>query len=79
MWNNRLSRADVDGLIQVFDADFRKNFPAVTRWFVTLSKQPNFLAVVGDFELCKVARKYQRENSFLFRGKLHLPSCSIHS
>ncbi|KAF9952855.1 Elongation factor 1-gamma [Modicella reniformis] len=42
----------------VFDAEFRKLFPAVTRWFTTIVNQPNFKAVAGDLPLCETALKY---------------------
>lgn len=38
---------------QVFDPEFRKQFPSVERYFVTLARQPKFSAVVGsDVQLC---------------------------
>ena len=38
---------------QVFDPEFRKQFPSVERYFVTLARQPKFAAAVGsDVQLC---------------------------
>ena len=38
---------------QVFDPEFRKQFPSVERYFTTLARQPKFAAVVGsDVQLC---------------------------
>ncbi|KAF9976466.1 Elongation factor 1-gamma [Actinomortierella ambigua] len=42
----------------VFDAEFRKTIPAVTRWFTTIINQPNWKAVAGDFAMCETAAKY---------------------
>ncbi|KAG0201324.1 Elongation factor 1-gamma [Mortierella sp. GBA30] len=46
------------GFKVVFDASFRKDYPALTRWFTTIVNQPNFKAVAGDFTLCETALKY---------------------
>ncbi|KAF9962286.1 hypothetical protein BGZ72_008421 [Mortierella alpina] len=46
------------GFKLVFDATFRKEIPAVTRWFTTVVNQPNFKAVAGDFTLCETALKF---------------------
>lgn len=35
----------------VFDPNFRKPFPNVTRWFTTLVNQPNFAKIVGEVTL----------------------------
>jgi len=35
-----------------FDGNQRKGFPCVTRWFMTLAAQPEFVAVIGDVLLC---------------------------
>jgi len=42
----------------LFDAERRKQFPNLTRWFVTIINQPNVKAVVGDFKLCTEALKF---------------------
>jgi hypothetical protein len=43
---------------QVFDPEFRKQFPSVERYFTTLARQPQFAAVVGsDVQLCSEAPK----------------------
>ncbi|KAG0301469.1 hypothetical protein BGZ98_008331 [Dissophora globulifera] len=46
------------GFKVAFDAEFRKEFPAVTRWFTTIVNQTNFKAVAGDFVFCETAIKY---------------------
>ncbi|KAG0379723.1 Elongation factor 1-gamma [Mortierella sp. AD032] len=46
------------GFKMVFDADFRKEFPAVTRWFTTIVNQPHFKAVAGETVLCEVQAKF---------------------
>merc|ERR1711934_303603 len=40
----------------VFDAEFRKPFPNVFRWFATCVNQPEFLAVFGEVTLCTKAQ-----------------------
>eukprot|EP00941_MAST-03F_sp_MAST-3F-sp1_P004720 g4720.t1 len=39
----------------VFDFNFRKQFPCVTRWFLTCTAQPEFRAVLSDVVLCSEA------------------------
>lgn len=39
----------------VLDATERSKYVNLTRWFVTLSAQPEFVAVIGEFELCSEA------------------------
>ncbi|KAG0308921.1 Elongation factor 1-gamma [Linnemannia gamsii] len=46
------------GYKMVFDAPFRKEFPAVTRWFTTIVNQPNFKAVAGEVALCETQAKF---------------------
>ncbi|KAF9422049.1 hypothetical protein BGZ94_008684 [Podila epigama] len=46
------------GFKLVFDATFRKEFPAVTRWFTTIVNQANFKAVAGDFTFCETPLKF---------------------
>jgi hypothetical protein len=38
----------------------REEFPAVTRYFVTLAHQPQFTAVTGDVTLAAEEQKYVR-------------------
>ena len=45
-------------MLQVFDESFAKQFPAVTRWFMTLVHQPQFSKVIGDVEIPKQPMKY---------------------
>ncbi|KAG0048681.1 Elongation factor 1-gamma 1 [Gryganskiella cystojenkinii] len=42
----------------VFDAPFRKEFPAVTRWFTTIINQPKFKHAAGAFTFCETALKF---------------------
>lgn len=37
---------------KVFDENYRKGFPNVTRWFVNMVSQPNFLKVQNEVVLC---------------------------
>ncbi|KAG0280975.1 Elongation factor 1-gamma [Linnemannia exigua] len=46
------------GYKMVFDAPFRKEFPAVTRWFTTIVNQPHFKAVAGETVLCETQAKF---------------------
>ena len=39
----------------VFDAQFRKPYQNVNRWFTTVVNQPNVAAVVGSVQLCEKA------------------------
>lgn len=39
----------------VLDATERSKYINLTRWFVTLAAQPEFTAVIGEFELCSEA------------------------
>jgi len=59
---NRVSLADIVVSMslyylyqKVFDAEFRKPYGNVTRWFMTVVHQPEFQAVVGDVRLCEKA------------------------
>ncbi|KAF9113092.1 Elongation factor 1-gamma [Mortierella sp. AM989] len=61
----RITLADISGAAGLhqcynllFDADFRKGFPAVTRWFTTIVNQANYKAVAGEFKFCETAMKY---------------------
>ena len=49
--------------LQVFDEAFRSEFPAVTRWFMTLANQPQFATIIGPVKLCETPRKYTREHA----------------
>ena len=48
---------------QVFDESFAKEFPAVTRWFMTLVHQPQFAKVMGEVEMAKEPMKYDGKKS----------------
>ncbi|KAG0257776.1 Elongation factor 1-gamma [Mortierella polycephala] len=63
--SERITLADISGATAVylgfkyvFDAAFRKEFPAITRWFTTVVNQPNFKSVTGAFKLCETAVKF---------------------
>ena len=43
---------------QLFDEAFRKTYPHVTRWWLTLAHQPAFAAVLGEAKLCKQPMKF---------------------
>ena len=43
---------------QVFDEAFRKTYPHVMRWWLTLAHQPAFAAVLGDVKLCEQPMKF---------------------
>lgn len=46
-------------LVQLFDEAFRKDFPNVQRWFLTLVNQPEFKKVMGEVALAKETMKYE--------------------
>ena len=50
-------------MAQVFDESFAKEFPAVTRWFMTLVHQPQFAHVMGEVEMAKEPMKYDGKKS----------------
>lgn len=43
---------------QLFDEEFRKAFPNVTRYFMTVVNQPEFKKVMGEVSLAKETAKY---------------------
>lgn len=43
---------------QLFDEEFRKPFPNVTRYFMTVVNQPEFKKVMGEVSLAKETAKY---------------------
>lgn len=45
----------------VADEQFRKQFPNVNRWFVTMVNQPEFKKVVADFKLCTKEAKFDAQ------------------
>ena len=47
---------------QVFDEAFRKPFPAVTRWYLTIANQPNVQSLTDATKLCSTALKFTRES-----------------
>ncbi|CAL5228071.1 g11139 [Coccomyxa viridis] len=51
------------GHTKVFDGSFAKEFPAVTRWFMTLVHQPQFARVMGEVEMAKEPMKYDGKKS----------------
>lgn len=40
------------GFTRLYDAEFRKDFSHVVRWFLTCVNQPQFRKVLGNVELC---------------------------
>jgi elongation factor 1-gamma len=46
----------LDASKEVFDAKFRAGFPNVFRWFMTCVNQAEFIAVIGQTELCVTAK-----------------------
>ncbi|CAB3374942.1 Hypothetical predicted protein [Cloeon dipterum] len=53
----------------VLDANFRKPYQNVNRWFTTLVNQPQFKAVVKDFKLCDTAAEFDAKKFAEFQGK----------
>lgn len=49
--------------MQVFDEAFAKQFPAVTRWFMTLVHQPQFHKVMGAVQIPTEPMKYNPKNT----------------
>ena len=49
--------------MQVFDEAFAKQFPAVTRWFMTLVHQPHFHKVMGAVQIPTEPMKYNPKNT----------------
>lgn len=47
------------GMKMLFDAKFRKPFGNVLRWFSTVVRQPNFVAVAGPLALCTEMAVYK--------------------
>ncbi|KAG9304153.1 hypothetical protein G9A89_019715 [Geosiphon pyriformis] len=61
----RITLADISvatalyqGFKHVLDAEFRKNYKNLTRWYVTLTHQPSFKKVIGDAPLVEVAEVF---------------------
>lgn len=48
------------GYQKLFDANFRKPYGNVNRWFVTCVNQPEFIKVLGKVELCTKMLEYQK-------------------
>ncbi|EIE21308.1 glutathione S-transferase [Coccomyxa subellipsoidea C-169] len=51
------------GYTKLFDEAFRKDFPNVQRWFLTLVNQPEFKKVMGEVALAKEALTYQAKKN----------------
>merc|ERR1719394_1429099 len=54
---------------QVLDAEFRKSFVNVTRWFNTVVNQPNAKAVIGQVNLCTKMAEFDAKKFAEFSGK----------
>lgn len=66
----RITLADISvachliaGYTKLFDADYRKPFPNVTRWFLTVVNQPKVKAIVGEIALCTATLKYDAKKA----------------
>ncbi len=46
------------GMKNLFDADFRKPFPSLCRYYATIANQPQFVKVLGAFSLCDKTMAY---------------------
>merc|ERR1711868_146053 len=53
----------------VLDAEFRKPFVNVTRWFNTVVNQPNAKAVIGQVNLCTKMAEFDAKKFAEFSGK----------
>ena len=53
-----LGRPDGRVRAQLFDEAYRKTYPHVTRWWLTLAHQPAFAAVLGEAKLCEQPMKF---------------------
>merc|ERR1712025_1224336 len=54
---------------QVLDAEFRKPFVNVTRWFNTVVNQPHAKAVIGQVNLCTKMAEFDAKKFAEFSGK----------
>lgn len=57
---------------QLFDAEFRKDFPNVVRWYNTLVHFPHFSAVFVNKDLCKQRLKCK---SGMLEHNKQMPTC----
>lgn len=53
----------------VFTADFRKAFPNVNRWFLTIVNQPGVKSVVGEISLCEKEAQFDSKKYNEIAGK----------
>ncbi|KAI9138458.1 glutathione S-transferase, partial [Paraphysoderma sedebokerense] len=53
-----LSMAFFNAFKLVFDADYRKKYVNLTRWFNTCINQPHFKSVIGEFKMCEQQLKF---------------------
>ena len=68
---------DSTRLLQVFDEAYRKEFPAVTRWFLTVANQPTVKSVHDSVsKLCKTPVKFTRASFLPSRSPFERWSCT---
>merc|ERR1712227_935082 len=53
----------------VFTADFRKAYPNVNRWFMTIVNQPGVKSVVGEISLCEKEAQFDSKKYNEIAGK----------
>lgn len=58
----------------VMDANTRKPFMNVTRWFETCINQPEFKKVLGDFKLCEKAAQFDAKKHKEYQSQASTPS-----
>ena len=66
----RISLADItlvcalyNGFTKLFDANFRKPYAHLVRWFVTCVNQPHFKKVMGEVKLAETMMKYDAKKA----------------
>ncbi|KAK9809891.1 hypothetical protein WJX72_001136 [[Myrmecia] bisecta] len=64
------------GFSKVFDPEFRKPFPNVTRYFTTCVNQPAFKRVIKEVELCKEPMKLQAQAAPAADAKKEAPKAA---
>jgi len=72
----RITYADISACLtlrsafeNVLTADFRKQYPSVTRWFMTIINQPGVKSVVGDVTLCEKEAQFDAKKYNEIAGK----------
>lgn len=57
----KMSMALYSLMTNIVDAESRKSYPNLTRWFETCVNQPQFIAVLGKTTLCDIEKRYQKK------------------